>query len=155
MEDGGGSGSSGGEKTAEPQKTANSDLERLAGILKLDHRAFHRHPKFARFPAFMAEWLEAGCDPTLDVWPTIEKLARRNPNITSPAFFDTAIREAFEIRKASQPMDLELWRKRIRALTKRNTWPEHEWGPRPGAPGCKVPKQVLDEFTQQQTEKAE
>lgn len=154
MEDGGGSSSARG-KNDDRQKPAKTDLERLAGILKLDHQAFHKHPKFAKFPAYMAEWIEAGCDPTLDVWPTIERLARRNPNITSPAFFDTAIREAHGIRIASQPLDLELWRKRIRALTKRNTWPEQEWGPRPGAPGCKVPKQILDEFTQQQAEKAE
>ena len=154
MEDGGGS-SSGGDKPAEPQKTANSALERLAGILKLDHRAFHRHPKFARFPSYMAEWIEAGCDPAVDVWPTIEKLARRNPNITSPAFFDTAIREAFEIRKASQPLDLNLWQKRLNGLRRWNNWSETEWGPRPGEKGCKVPKDLLDEFLKQPTEKAE
>jgi len=136
-------------------QSSTSDLERLAGILKLDHRAFHRHPKFARFPAYMAEWLELGCDEALDIWPTIEKLARRNPNITSPAFFDTAIREAFEIRKASQPLDLNLWQKRLNGLRRWDNWSETEWGPRPGEKGCKAPKDLLDEFLKQQTEKAE
>lgn len=150
MEDGGGSSSGTGGGTTKPPKPKESqktDLERLASILKLDHKAFHRHPKFARFPAFMAEWVEAGADPELDVWPTIIKLAKRSGNITSPAFFDSAIREAIALRQATQPIVTpERWRQRLTHYVRRGVWDVAEWGPKPNEPGCKAPAELVAEI---------
>lgn len=126
---------------------AGANLERLASILKLDHKAFHRHPKFARFPAFMAEWVEAGADPELDVWPTIIKLAKRSGNITSPAFFDSAIREAIALRQATQPIvTADRWRQRLTHYVRRGVWDVAEWGPKPNEPGCKAPAELVAEI---------
>lgn len=154
MEDGGGS-SSEVNKTTPRQKTGKSDLERLAEILKLDHSAFHRHPKFARFPAFMAEWVEAGADPELDVWPTIVKLAKRSTNITSPAFFDSAIRESIAVRQATRPVvTAERWRLRLRHHRRSGEWDTPEWGPKPNEPGCKAPAELVAEIFGAQPQEA-
>ena len=138
-----GQSSSKGDDDPKPKANPSSDLERLAGILKLDHSAFHRHPKFARFPAYMAEWVALGCDPALDIWPTITKLAKRTSSITSPAFFDTAIREARDLRLASKPLDRNLWQKRLEGFVKRGNWDLAEWGPKPNEAGCKAPADLV------------
>lgn len=146
MEDGGGSSSGTGGGTTKPPKPTDpqkTDLERLAEILKLDHSAFYRHPKFAKFPAYMADWIADGCDPALDVWPTIVKLAKRTSSITSPAFFDTAIREARDLRLASKPLDRNLWQKRLEGFVKRGNWDLAEWGPKPNEAGCKAPADLV------------
>lgn len=135
--------SSKGDDDPRPKANPTSDLERLAGILKLDHSAFHRHPKFARFPAYMADWITDGCDPALDIWPTITKLAKRTSSITSPAFFDTAIREARDLRLASKPLDRNLWQKRLEGFVKRGNWDLAEWGPKPNEAGCKAPADLV------------
>ena len=142
MEEVGGS-SSGVNKTTPPQKAAKSDLERLAEILKLDHSAFHRHPKFAKFPGYMADWVADGCDPAADIWPTITKLAKRTGSITSPAFFDTAVREARDLRLASKPLDRNLWQKRLEGFVKWENWDSGEWGPKPNERGCKAPADLV------------
>ena len=64
---------------------------------------------------------------------------------------DKAIREAPRTAVAAlsaRPAgsDDDLWRRRIREFKSNRYWPTDDAGPRPGAPGCRVPTAILTEF---------
>lgn len=45
------------------------------------------------------DWLAAGCDPQLDIIPTINRLwCYKSSPVTSPNYFDKAVRDAHQIR---------------------------------------------------------
>lgn len=117
-------------------------LDRLAGILKIDHATLHRRPKFAEFPGIFHDWKTAGCDPESDIWPTIERLAKRSKDIGSPRFFEAAIFKARDDRAASEPTELERWTKRVEGYYLDGFWHE-QWGPEPAQPGCLAPAELL------------
>lgn len=118
-------------------------LERLAKTLSLDHKTLLRLPKFATFPTAYSEWIAAGCDPEKDIWPTIEKLAKRTKNISSPRFFDTAVLEARDLRLASLPSPIETWTPRVEAYEQHGRWDRKHWGPTPDEAGCKAPAELI------------
>ena len=123
-------------------------LDRLARALAIDHKSLHRHPKLARFPELYHEWLQYGCDPESEIWPTIEKLAKRSGAISSPWFFDSAIRKARDSRISPLVAEVtpDRWRQRLRGFRDRENWDDAEWGARPGEIGCRVPADLLAEF---------
>lgn len=149
MEDGGGSkkgidnhsGSSNGRARGAPLP-----LDRLAKILKIDLTTLHRRPKFAEFPGVFRDWTAAGCDPEKDIWPTIEKLAKRSKDIGSPRFFEKAILEARDNRQALEPSETERWWKRVEGYYRDRFWSD-QWGPKPGENGCMVPAEIIAELT--------
>lgn len=120
-------------------------LDRLAKLLGLDHKAIYRLPKFAAFPAAYTEWIQSGCEPERDIWPTIEKLAKRSKNISSPRFFESAVLEARDLRLASMPSPIETWSPRVEAYRAHGRWDRKHWGPTPDEPGCKAPAELVQQ----------
>lgn len=49
-------------------------------------------------------------------------------------------------RQASAQHDDARWRSRLREFRQNRFWPTDDAGPRPGAPGCRVPPAILAEF---------
>jgi len=45
---------------------------------------------------------------------------------------------------ASMPVDVDRWRKRLQSGRRLHQWSAKEWGPAPGAPGCRVPAELLE-----------
>ena len=151
MEDGGWRMEDGSSSSREPVPSSEPPpnrppppplLDRLAKILKLSHNTIFRRPKFAEFPGLYAEWVRQGCEPDRDIWPTIEKIAKRKTDISSPRFFETAVFEARDNRLAAEPSPAERWGKRVECFKKTGNW-HHDWGPPPGSPGCTVPAECL------------
>ena len=117
-------------------------IDRLAKALRLDMAKLQRLPKFSTFPGLMAEWVEKGCDPDKDIWPTIERIAKGRSDIASPRFFEQAILEARDTRLASQPSDRERWETRVASYRSHKFWAP-QWGPPPDEPGCQAPADLL------------
>jgi hypothetical protein len=117
-------------------------IDRLAKALRIDLAKLHRLPKFQTFPALMGHWVELGCDPDKDIWPTIERIAKGRADIASPRFFEQAILEARDLRLASQPSDRDRWETRVASFRSHKFWAP-QWGPPPDEPGCQAPADLL------------
>lgn len=57
----------------------------------------------------------------------------------------TAVAALVQRQAQSQPEDAR-WRSRLREFRQNRFWPTDDAGPRPGAPGCRVPPALLAEF---------
>lgn len=57
----------------------------------------------------------------------------------------TAIASLAQRQAHAQPDDAR-WRSRLREFRQNRFWPTDDAGPRPGAPGCRVPPAILAEF---------
>jgi hypothetical protein len=95
-------------------------------------------------------WIAAGA--TLDLCrrvfrEVLEK--RRARSLTIPfslSYFENMVRDAITTAKEAPPDDPETarWRSRVQGWRKNaKLWIEDQWGPIPGADGCRVPKRVL------------
>lgn len=146
------SSTAGASEVPKPEASAPSQqpLDRLAKILGLDHKAIYRLPKFASFPGTYREWVSSGCDPARDIWPTIEKLAKRSKNISSPRFFEAAVQEARDLRLASQPSPFETWAPRIEGYREFGRWDRKHWGPPPDEAGCRAPAELISQAETEQ-----
>lgn len=143
-------------------------LLRLTEIVGVDE---NRKPAWAKLSA-ISGWLEFGCDPDLDIFPTVEaEVARRSARgaepIGSPDYLTEAVKRAkVERLKAAteQPAERDRrqpssdgprmesvdaegdsWRARLKGLRDRGLWLDH-YGPVPGDKRCKVPAPILAEF---------
>jgi hypothetical protein len=119
-------------------------IDRLAQVMNIDVGRLMRRTAFQGFPGFLHDWKVAGCDPERDIWPTIERVAKRKSDISSPKFFETAILEARDNRIASEPSELERWTTRVEGFFKDGFW-HPGWGPNPDEPGCVAPPELVNQ----------
>lgn len=141
-----------------PLPAAAAVFDRVCTILKIDHAKLRRMPAWINFPATIAGWIEAGCDPDRDIWPTIERLALAKVASgdlpKSPAYFNSGILEARNKRLVANPSgsgmvtpettsDPHEWSDRLAVWRKSKKW-SAKWGPSPDHPGTLVPKFILN-----------
>lgn len=145
---------------AAPPASPVAPIIRAAEAMGTTLDALHRKPSWAVFGDTFATWLEEGCDPDRDIWPTLRTriLKRRGKIPASPAYFTEAVREARDKRLdgASPPsrtigapylastalvpaafVTAEQWAERKRMFETHGLW-SRRWGPRPGEAGCLV-----------------
>jgi hypothetical protein len=103
-------------------KTTHSDL--LARTREFSAEWSKRSPEDRRFIPYPASWLNAGA--YLD---EPEIAPEQTPAIAAPSKSPTDFTEAD-------------WRKRLEYCSKGGKWPETEWGPMLGRPGCLVPAAI-------------
>jgi hypothetical protein len=123
--------------------------------------ALHRHPAWMVFGDTFATWVEEGCDPERDIWPTLRArtLKRHGKVPASPAYFTEAVREARD-RRGERPapgsrtigapylastalspaafVTQEQWDERARMFETHGLW-SRRWGPKPGEAGSAAP----------------
>lgn len=145
--------SSSAAKTASPQ----APLIRVAELMGVTLDQLHKRTSWMVFADTFATWVEQGCDPERDIWPTIAALsAKRRKLPNSPLYFRDAVFDARDQRLgAATPADRphlapgasaqpakwvspEEWQTRLDVFKTINAW-SHRWGPRPGEPGCLAP----------------
>lgn len=145
---------------AAPPASPVAPILRAAEAMGTTLDALHRKPSWAVFGDTFATWLEEGCDPDRDIWPTLRTriLKRRGKIPASPAYFTEAVREARDKRLdgASPPsrtigapylastalvpaafVTAEQWAERKRMFETHGLW-SRRWGPKPGEAGCLV-----------------
>jgi hypothetical protein len=106
-------------KVIESGKITRSDL--LARTRDLAAEWSKRPPEDRRFIPYPASWLNAG-----GYFDEPEIAIEQAPAIAAPSKSPSDFTEAD-------------WRKRLEFSAKEGKWPETEWGPAPGKPGCLVP----------------
>ena len=106
-------------KVVESGKISRSDL--LARTRDLAAEWSKRAPEDRRFIPYPASWLNSG-----GYLDEPETAFEQTPAITAPSKAPIDFTEAD-------------WRKRLNFFRKAGKWPETEWGPAPGKPGCLVP----------------
>jgi hypothetical protein len=106
-------------KVIDSGKTTHSDL--IARTRDYGAEWSKRAPADHRFIPYPASWLNAG-----GYLDEPEIVSEQTPAIIAPS------KSANEFTEAD-------WRKRLEYCAKGGKWPETEWGPAPGKPGCLVP----------------
>lgn len=104
------------------------------------------------------QWLADGADPERHIYPTIRAILAAGKKPKSLAYFTPAITEARTKTTAPPPADpryapivtdydreMAQWRSRLMVFRDRGSWMASMWGPKPGEPGCKVPKAIIAE----------
>jgi hypothetical protein len=123
--------------------------------------ALHRHYAWMVFGDTFQTWVEDGCDPERDIWPTLRArtLKRHGKVPASPAYFTEAVREARD-RRGERPapgsrtigapylastalspagfVTQEQWDERARLFETHGLW-SRRWGPKPGETGSAAP----------------
>lgn len=152
------------EPPVEPSVAAareKSDLESLTDQL-IEAAGGKIQPHGAIVLAPILGLIDAGCDLETDILPTIRaRTARMARPAGSWGYFVQPIREAYETRiaagqglsapKATVKPDIErsreemreVWSKRLGYARPREEWISWLWGPPPGRPGCRVPRDIL------------
>lgn len=141
-----------------PQPVVAAVFDRVCSLLRIDITKLRRQTGWINFPATLAAWVDAGCDPDLDVWPTIERLGlaaiARNDIPKTPAYFNAEILAARDRRRLANPggsgmvttettSDPHEWSDRLAVWRQSKKWTTR-WGPKPTEPGCLVPRFILD-----------
>jgi uncharacterized protein YdaU (DUF1376 family) len=122
--------------------------------------------------SIVSAWLNAGCDPDLDIYPAVEAVTSRpgfDRQIRALSYFTNPITEARSNRVRKIPDDLNRpdpkpdctkfddddWRACMEVMRDQPhlTWPDH-WGPPRGADGCLVPQAVIDDFERDSKQEA-
>lgn len=122
---------------------------RAADAMGTTFDALQRKRAWSVFGETFASWVQEGCDPERDIWPTLRRLALKRGKVpASPAYFTAAVREARDggsqgyapphYATAVSPaafITAEHWAKRARTFHEQGLW-SRRWGPKPGEPGC-------------------
>ena len=123
--------------------------------------ALHRKMNWLVFGDTFQGWVNEGCDPDRDIWPTLTALTRRRHGRVpaSLAYFAEAIREARDRRLDGKPQPRTLgapylastalvhapwvspeeWADRLRVFQTAGLWAKR-WGPKPGEAGSLAPQ---------------
>lgn len=126
-----------------------ADLIRAADAMGTTFDVLSGKHAWSAFGDTFTTWVQEGCDPERDIWPTLRRLASKRGNVpASPAYFTGAVREARDRRgeglrlpgytPAAHPaafVTAEQWAERARVFHEQGTW-SRRWGPKPGEPGC-------------------
>lgn len=144
-----------------PSASRVAPLIRAAEAMDTTLDALHRHHAWMVFGDTFLTWLDEGCDPERDIWPTLRArtLKRRGKVPASPAYFTDAVRDARDRRLAGRRsaastlgapylastahtakpwVSPDEWADRLEVLKTHGLWSRH-WGPRPGEAGSLVP----------------
>lgn len=120
-------------------------FDRYCKAAGIDPTQLRRVSAFVALPSVYTDWVAKGCDPDLDIWPTITAvLAKASQPPNSPAYFTSAILRARDERRRSGPTDEERWTYRVFSYRQSGNWSE-SWGPKPDEPGCLAPAEALKE----------
>jgi len=121
-----------------PDRSPFEDLQRLiaraAQAMGVTVEELRRRPKWIVFADFLSEMALKGCDLERDVWPTIERVARRakcTPD--SPQYFRAEILAAREVRLAAltaKPASAVEQADRLAVFERHGVW-SSQWGPKP------------------------
>lgn len=145
-----------------PASARDAIFDRFCKLANISLANFRQHSQYLNLPAALHTWSQAGADPELDIWPTLERLTAshvaaqgRIPN--SPTYFNRAVFEARDTRlaDAARPKAKhypqaetrgtdDYWNARLDILERNKFWADYEDGPAPGKPGCKVPNHLLE-----------
>ncbi|MFM9863594.1 MAG: hypothetical protein ACKVRO_08300 [Micropepsaceae bacterium] len=133
---------------SEPDRAAPVASLPMAPILRAAQamgttlEALHRKLSWSIFDYTFQLWVEEGCDPERDIWPTIGALtAKRRGVPESPAYFAEAVREARDRRLEGKAAPRVLnapapWvspedqASRLKTFGETGIWPR-SWGPKP------------------------
>jgi hypothetical protein len=149
-----------GDDNAAPPASPQAPIIRAAEAMCTTLDALHRKPSWIVFGDTFATWLQDGCDPEHDIWPTLRACAlrRRGKIPASPAYFTEAVQEARDRRldggapaastigapylasTALVPaafVSAEQWAERARMFETHGLW-SRRWGPKPGEAGSVV-----------------
>jgi hypothetical protein len=142
---------------AAPPASPGAPLIRAAELMGTTLDALHRKYAWSVFGDTFATWVQEGCDPERDIWPTLRAIAakRQGKIPASPAYFTPAVREArdkhlagahapnhtigapYLASSALSPaafVTAEHWAERVRVFEAHGHW-SRRWGPKPGEPG--------------------
>jgi hypothetical protein len=136
--------------TVVENKLSNQEAlnRRLAGALGIPLEQLYLRGGYANFVADFYKWKCDGCDPELDIWPTITKLAAQGKTIRGPRYFHDAIIDARDMRLSCLPSQAEIRQRmeaQVFAFYDVGWWIE-DLGPNPKEPGCKIPPDILQKF---------